>query len=510
MKNKIIRLSALVVICLVVLASCTDYLDINKDPRYPEKAATNLLVSSGITWSAARLGRDAQLVGSMWSQHYTQNNSSNQYKPIDSYNMTNNSTEITALWSSFYSGALPDFKIAISQAETNGEWNYWVAAKVMTAFDFHVMASFFETIPLTEALEGENLLSPVYDESHSVDAAIISLLDAAIAKKSEAKALASMSTNDFVFGGNIDNWIKFAKTLKLKILIRDFDNNTAAIQSLLTENDFLTTDATLTQFTDAENYSNPLYESDRRKLNTANNIRLSATLASYLISNNDPRIASIGETVTKNIDGSDAPANTYRGLDQGTADYYTQIMFPSDAHSRARLAATDPVYFMSAAESYFLQAEAYARLNDAGNAKAKYDLGVTAAFTRWGFGTTAATFIAAGNAYEFNAGDQNAMLTSILTQKWVAAARCQAWDAFFDICRTGIPALGTQYVNNIQDPSQGNPLYVVGTLTPSYYSVLAAGSFPCRYTIPKNSSDYNTNAPKASDYPITKKMWWHK
>ena len=43
--------------------------------------------------------------------------------------------------------------------------------------------------------------------------------------------------------------------------------------------------------------------------------------------------------------------------------------------------------------------------------------------------------------------DQNSMLTSILTQKWIASTRCQAWDAWFDINRTGIPVLGTKHVD---------------------------------------------------------------
>ena len=112
-------------------------------------------------------------------------------------------------------------------------------------------------------------------------------------------------------------------------------------------------------------------------------------------------------------------------------------------------------------------------------------------------------------AYKFDDANTESMIKSIITQKWVASVRCQAWDAFFDINRTGYPALGKEYTTleesqwKVKDPN-----YVVGTLTPSFNSVLPAGSFPKRFLITKNSSDNNANAPAV--IPLTTKMWWHK
>ncbi|MDR3328732.1 MAG: SusD/RagB family nutrient-binding outer membrane lipoprotein [Prevotellaceae bacterium] len=507
MKHKILK-SLLALAATASVVSCEETLDINKDPRYPAEAATPMLFASGVTWSSSRLGRDGQLVGEIWSQHYTQNNAANQYKDIDSYNLANNNTYPTNIWASMYYGALPDFKIATAQAEANGEWNYWLAAKVMTAFDFHLLVSFFEKIPFTEALKGEEALAPKYDEGKVVDAGIVALLDEAIAKKDEAAAIASMGSNDFVFGGDIGSWVKFAKTLKLKIYLRDFDANKSAIDALLAEGDLLTTkDAAMRGFIDATNSSNPLYEADRRALNTSANLRASATLVAFLTAHSDPRVAAFFEPVSKNADSTDAAPNTYRGLDQGAADAFSQAMFQTPAHSRARLAATDPVYFMSGSDSYFLQAEAYVRLVNTAKAKESYDAGVTAAFARWGYEAQAATFTGTGGAYELPTGTDD-MLKAILTQKWVSTTRCNSWDAFFDICRTGIPALGAETVNDKDSPRNANTGYVAGTLTPSIYSVLPVGDFPRRFLFTKSSSDYNPNAPEV--LPIAQKMWWHK
>lgn len=530
--KKIINYFLGLTLVAVSFTACTNYLDINKDPNYPSEASTPLLFASGTTWSASFLGCDVQLTGALWAQQYAQNNTSQQYATIDQYNLANNSGYFTRYWSSIYSGALPDLKRTILQSETKGAWNYWVAAKVMTAFNYNMLVSLYEKIPFSQSLLGEENLTPIFDESKTVDAGLISILDAAIAKKADASALTlAMGAKDMLFGKDasgkevanataINLWVKFAKTLKLKILMRDFATNQTAIQALVTEGDLLTTDAKMTQFIDAENKSNPLYENDRRKLSTTSNIRVSATLVAFLKAYNDPRISVFAEPVTQYLKlGATASADSlktvptalapyYRGVDQGTygVSAFSSTVFSQSVHSRALLAATDPVYFASAVESYFLQAEAWARIGNVANAKSTYDSGVKAAFTRWGLNGSA--FVAVGGAYEFKSTNLDAMLNSILIQKWVATTRTDSWNAFFDICRTGIPALGTQSVTDVSRLAAYNASYVVGTLTPSLGSVLLAGQYPHRFLLPKTSSDYNPNTPAV--IPLYQKMWWHK
>jgi hypothetical protein len=523
--KKIINYSLGLFLFATILSACSNYLDINNNPNYPATASTPLLFASGTTWSAAILGCDVQLVGAMWAQHYAQNNTSQQYATIDQYNLSNSNSYFTRYWSAIYSGALPDLSLAISQSEKSGDWNYWLASKVLTAYNFNILVSLFETVPFTEALQGNDNLTPKYDDSKTVDAGIISLLDAAIAKKADASALSlAMGGKDMIFGknasgtelanaANITLWVKFAKTLKLKVLMRDFTTNQTAIQALLTEGDLLVSDAKLANFMDQENKSNPLYENDRRKLNTTTNIRASATLVAFLNANHDPRVAAFAEPTTQMFqNGSivNVPSNVvnYRGIDQGAygSTTFSSNVFPTSVHSRAVLAATDPVYFMSAAESYFLQAEAWARIGNTGNAKSAYDNAVKAAFSRWGY--DGSTFVATGGAYEFQSGSLDAMLKSILMQKWVSSVRTDSWNAFFDICRTGIPAMGTQTVTDQNNIGNMNSNYVIGTLAPPVVSVLLTSQYPHRFLIPKTSSDYNPNAPAV--IPIYQKMWWHK
>ena len=149
-----------------------------------------------------------------------------------------------------------------------------------------------------------------------------------------------------------------------------------------------------------------------------------------------------------------------------------------------------------------MQAEAYARLNNPTKAKVAYDNAVKEAFNRWkSAGIPGAdAFIADGGAYAFDATSVNTMLECILTQKWIAAARSQAWDSFFDITRTGIPALGSKL------PTEDG--YVLGELSPVVDGSLAANEFPKRMIYPKASADNNPNAPAPINLEV--KQWWQK
>ncbi|MGV3509056.1 MAG: SusD/RagB family nutrient-binding outer membrane lipoprotein [Sphingobacteriaceae bacterium] len=485
MKN--LKIFSTLFFLITTLAGCKKDLDINNDPSLVENASLQLLLPSGISYSAGTIGGDYHLIGSLWSQHYTQNNTSSQYGIEDSYALVN--TDYNRGWNNLWASGIKDLNNTMILATESGQWNYYVAAAIMKAFDFHVLADMYGAIPIDESLQGEANTRPVYTEGKDINTKIIAILDDAISKEAAAKALPSIGSPDYIFEGDIENWIKFAKTLKLKLLLRDPSVNLSAIQTMLNAGGFLDLDAKMDVFEDKENYSNPLYENDKRKLNTDVNLKASNTLLNFLKSNNDPRISDFFY-----VNGS----GVYAGLEQGTFDIPSTTL-PTDATSVAIIEPTDPVYLLSAAESKFLQAEAWARLNNTANAKLNYDAGVTLAFTRWG--KNAAPFIAPGGEYQFQSGSFEAMLESIITQKWVAAVRSQAWDSFFDQNRTGYPEVSSETATT--DPGYEEGEYIISDNTS-----LNPGELPRRLPFPKSSSDYNPNTPAVVSNDT--KMWWHK
>jgi hypothetical protein len=500
---KKLNILSLLIIFTGFFVSCD--LDINDDPNYLKSADNNMLLSSSIAYSAASIGGDLQLIGGFWAQHYAQNPTSNQYKSIDGYYI--NYADYNRIWTNLWAGAMQDLKTLKSQSKADGSKNYYAVANLLMAYDLFVLADVYGSIPFDQALRADsNVFNPEFISSDKVHIKLIPVIDESIEILNGLKgttASTTFSSYDILFGKASDEfgqWLAFARTLKLKVLMRDFAANKTLITTMLGEGGFLTTDVKMAIFEDKVNGSNPLFESDRRTSNTSVNIKASTTLMTFLKANNDPRIANYYELNTD--DGK------YLSVDQGNYDLETPVSPGSS--SVAKCSPKDPVFFMSEVESYFLQAEAYARIDNPTQAKNFYDKGVTASFARvynaasgavgsatWtadaSFESKAAGFLAAGGAYVFpSSGSKAAQIKAIITQKWVASSRAQAWDAFIDQNRTGYPELFP--VNSVD--AYKDATYVPGMLVISQNSNLDAGELPRRIPYPQASVDYNSSVPK--------------
>ncbi|WP_108422733.1 SusD/RagB family nutrient-binding outer membrane lipoprotein [Flagellimonas amoyensis] len=467
-------------VCLtLILVSCEDQMDINRDPdSLPAEGvepATQLPIA--IAGIAGGQGAELAIIGGMWSQFWTQSNSANQYRTIDAYSIT--SSNYQGGWNNLYD-ALGDVRNIKRNALASENWNYYLIAAVLETYASQILADWYDQIPYAEANDFTNF-EPNFNTGEEVYDLMIADLNDALSKNLGTSKGNIPLNDDFIFGGDMAKWVQFANTMKLKIFLRQADARPGVAQSGIGAlgNNFLTEDAAMTQFINEANRSNPLFESDRRQLNVATNLRASTTLYSYLASTNDPR-----------LDLYYGPGNP---LNQG--DY--QSMAAPNSVSVVNLSATTPVYFISAEQSLFMQAEARERFSGGAGAKALYDQAVTASFAKWGL--DAAPFIAVGGAYEYpSSGTFDEKLTAIITQKWISSFPGNGFESFFEQNRTDIPAVSTV--------PQTNEAYVPGQLS---YSVNGStgGVFPKRLEWPSDELSRNANAPDAP-VKVTVPVWW--
>ena len=513
-KKKFLYKTLLVFLSSISLISCDEYLDINNNPNYPTEATLGTLLPSTGATTVAQWGLNGQLLGDLWNQYVTQGNTTNQYNTTVNYTL--NQDSYNAFWTNAYANTLPDLKIMVSLAEEKSAWNYWVIGKILTAYNYHMLTDFYGDIPFTETLNANEYRSPKYDDSKTVVyPGIINLLDEAIAKAPDAKGGSNpvITTGDYFFGGNIDKWIAFAKSLKLKLYMRDFEANKTQIASLINAGGLLTEDCAFTAFEDATNKGNPLYEYNIRQLNTRVNIRACHTFLEFLLASNDPRIEQVYEITSAAAD-SIAKGQTlttremYGGLPCGTkpsSDPKGEDPVPLTKSSAYKQAFSDAVYLMNTAESYFQVAEAQARLGKTADAKTAYEEGVRQAFARWGY--NAADFIKTGGAYAFNSSSLDTMLKSILTQKWIAGVKANSWDSWMDRNRTGIPAISDAQKVRVSNVTPGLEAdYELGTLIAPGETVLQPREIPRRLPVPNVSALYNPNAPATQ--PTQEPLWW--
>ena len=500
---KIFRKRNLIVAGFIIMyaaqTGCKKQLDINRDPNFPttEQGNPSLVFPVGVLATIGETGGDLAIAGGMLSQYFTQSSLAQQYTDVDSYNMPTTDRFVNGPWDLMFPSGLKNFQYVIDHAKAAEDWNFYLMGTVMKAYATEVLVDMHDQIPYSEALQGSGNLNPKFDDGYSVYTDLLKSIDTALSKNLLASTNTAPGNQDLVFNGDMEKWVEFANTLKLKMYLRmvnahadvamagitDLYNNGAA---------FLTQDAAVTNFVDAPGLDNPLYEINKRQLNTPNNLRASTTFVSWLIANNDPRITYYFQIPN--------PASINQGDYQNTnATYQAAKTFRNTDHTEA----TDPVEFISLAESYFLQAEADVRYFGGTNAKSLYDQGVLAAFAATG--DDGSSFIAPGGAYEWGNETEGGValdpIAQIIRQKWASCAfGCHGIEAFFEKNRTGYPATSPVYSDD--------PNYIPGQLVIVKNSVLAAGQVPKRFVFPYTETTINNNSPAL--VPITTPVWWGK
>ncbi len=465
---------------LVSFNACETDLDINSDPDLlsPDQIPMAAEVPTAITGVATAAGTYFAIPGGLWSQFFTQSAVANQYRTVDDYSMTNSHAFVTDGWSQIFD-ALTDIRNVKANALAEENWNYYLIACTMDAYASQLLADFYESIPYSEANDPA-ILNPVFQTSQEVYDLIVADLTNALAQNLDDSPVENApGDEDFIFAGDMTKWTQFANTILLKLHLRQSNARPTVAQdgivALINSGaSFLDDDAAITQYVDEANRSNPLYENERRQLNVGTNLRASSTLGTFLESNNDSRLAEYYDGNTFQEQGD---------FEDGSSDASLPI-----------LNADDPFYFMTKAESKFLQAEARVRYLSGTGAQTLYEEGVTAAFERWEL--DASTFIAGVYAYPNGTDEQN--IQAIILQKWVDLFPGSGFESFIEQNRTGYPAVST-----VPTSDTG---YTPGELT---YSVegTTSGDLPRRFEYPLEEIQRNSNAP-TSIIDITQKTWY--
>jgi hypothetical protein len=239
---KSIKRITLLIVAIVSVSITSCNLDVNVDPNSPGTVPNSQLLSSAQVAIFTSFGPNGSGLGqnaSIWV-HQTMIRSS-----ADNYNPTGTDANVNNPWINLYSGALTDLETIIKQG-TNAavpEWQYVGIAKLLKAYSYATMVDVWGDIPYSEANGGATSPFPKFDKGADIYASLFTLIDEAYADM--AKALPSTNivpaADDLVYGGNITNWKRFAKVLKLKMYnqIRKFKDVSADAKLLVADPEVL-------------------------------------------------------------------------------------------------------------------------------------------------------------------------------------------------------------------------------------------------------------------------------
>ncbi len=440
MKRKIY--SILTATALLFLGGCTgDYLDINDNPNQAVSATPELVLSNALNTTAGRLGHNQ--IGNFFGGYWAPSGSYSGF--IEERQFDYGATYGTGVWNGCYDN-LTDYKYILDKAEEQKWKAVSGIAKVMMAYNYQILVDAYGNIPYSDALKGTTAIRPKYDDAQTVYNSLVALLDAASTdlKVAISGDNPSPGAQDIVFKGDLTKWRKFANTLRLRLLIRQTnvsgkDLKTEIAKVVAEGAGFLGAGATVTStpgYLKTSGKQNPFWENYVQNAAGGDAGTKQAYVCSAFFINTlqddlkDPRLSRLA---AKNN------AGIYVGVPLGEGN--DANLFPKRSwFGPAIIKSFDqPMILMTAAESFFLQAEAVQRGFMTGDAKALYEAGITEAFTAAGLtAADAATYYGSSIVNASWAGSPD-KIEAIITQKWVAMFSLTGFEAWSEFRRTGFP-----------------------------------------------------------------------
>jgi Starch-binding associating with outer membrane len=449
----------------------------------------------------------------------------------ESYNVTSNfgTASFSTMMDINY-----DFQVIENKAKEKDQKFYVGVAKIMKAYNFGRIVDVYGDIPYTEALQGLKYITPKYDDGKAVYEDLIKQIDTGMTliKGYDAGANPNAKTSDIMFGGVVADWLKFANTLKLRLLIHQSNraDRQAYIQTEMAKivaegSGFLATGKTAAV--------NPGYSQSQPNsfyagygFTTAGQdptqSRANANMIDFLKADKDPRITAIYKPIASALPAGAAepyptlePKNyrgNYYGLPVDNATYKNQTAnflsrvggitaaAASSANNAGLVKGWDQrAWVMTSIESLFLQAEAINKGYLAGTLETAYKNAVQESFIflNVGAGTIDTAKKRFNDWYTIGTGVANIDFAAapdkgklIAYQKYIALAGIDALEQWTDYRRNGAyPVIALS-----QNPGRTSP------------------KLPVRLLYPQAELNYNiVNVPakgRKAGEQFTENIWW--
>lgn len=475
---------SLYIAMLFLVTSCLD--DITSLNNNPKAYQSGSVPGETFFSNATRNLADAITYG-MTFKILAQQFAETTYFDASSYNLVNVGN---AFWVSLYRDVLLDYKEAKTVITENPglfpkiTQNKLAIIEIMEVYTYSLLVNTYGNIPYagavdtslkSEALDSDDL-TPAYDDAAAIYNDLFVRLDNAIAALDISEA-SFEGGSDLIYDGEVESWIKFANSLKLRMAVTLADVNATkakeeaeeAAPNVFDSNE----DNALLKYLPTTPNTNPIWvnliQSEREDY-VASNTMMDLMQSSVI---DDPRIPLY---YTKDNAGG------YSGGIYGRSNSYV-------TYSKAgptMTAETFPGVFLDYSEIEFYLAEAAERgFNVGGTAADHYEAGIRASIAYWG-GTDASAnvFIADPDIAFATAAGTN--LQKIARQKYVAMFN-RGLEAWTEYRRLDYPVFNVPPVTN--------------------------GDFPIRYTYPNseqtaNGDNYTAAASAIGGDVVTNKVFW--
>lgn len=418
-----------------VITSCTkDFEELDRPKTTsgltdPKALFTRSLVTgSGLSYTLWQYQH--QISGSSWAQHWANINPDFRW---DNYEPTPGNTQWDYMYARTHFAPLNLNYHVMNIARELENPIMESVARIWNVYMFHFVTDTYGDIPYFRAFRDQR---PVFDAQELIYNHMLEELSDAIEtiRENENKGLPGFSEADVLYQGNLDKWIAFANSLTLRLALRV--SNVSDVNDIISSIDPAQTISLVEN--NAQIYPDPGGPTDYVKnpmgyVHGWNEVRLSQTMFDILDGYNDPRLQVFANT---NAHGE------YVGLQNGQHPdslrlNYNSVYRPDYCNIGEFFIRDDtPIYLLTAAETFFLKAEAAHRFNFSGNVQDYYEEGIRASMRQFEIDEETISEYLVGPA----AFDTENALEQIYTQRWIALYPNGA-EAWAMVRRTGHPQM---------------------------------------------------------------------
>lgn len=466
--NKLLKIVFVGLLMTFMFVSCTEnFEEYNTNPRVLTEldAASIGNIYAYVQYRGYYVGYH-QTSQNLFADHYCQffANTQNAF-PSDRYVLVGG--WLNGAWRSFY-GTVPNNLGEVLDLTDPAEFperaSLNAVAQILRVVLYERIANYWGPIPYSQVNNTE--ASVPYDGEQEMYMSFFSTLDVALATLEANRGGNAFGANDQIYGGDIDKWIKFGNTLRLRIAMRI--SNVDAQKAKTEAEKAVAGGVMMSNDDDASIQTTPNSINGMNRYTPWNEFRMSAAMESVMNGYEDPRRSGFfmptRESYDENFAGYNGGPPVWTGLRNG----YEIVDLQGDPDLDVnKLSAIGPRWFdvalkdsnpwdvMLSPEAYFLRAEgALKGWAMDGTAEELYNKGIEMSMKFWGI-TDPAVIAAYQQSTKVPIATHDApnpvstipvkfdpanALEQIATQKWLALFP-DGWEGWADVRRRDLPKM---------------------------------------------------------------------
>ena len=449
----------IIILVLIATPSCEDVL-VNEDPNGTviEELAPEVILPGAQTIPAGELMTRMNELGNTMIATWSGNTQQIQAPYFDEFQYQLSTDFYSNIWDNLMARTGNLTQIINNEIPRNYDY-YKGVSKIYRAFFFQYLVDLYGDIPFSEIHQRGDNLFPKYDNQEEIYISLINQINEAIDQinNTNTATVVQLGSNDVVMNGDIDKWIRFGNTLKLRLLLRMHDyalanpNENDVLAFVNSEFSLLNNSSTAFLGTGDDVTINPGYADQVGRMNpfaatfgyaagefgndasaTFSNRRAGPT--TFLVEYLDGTTTGVVDSRLERLYAVRGSQTTIQGNTQGGNGQ------PSRIGPGLLSAPEQDGYIITASESLFLQSEAvHKSLLTSGDAKVLFQSAITASFDR--LGASMGTYLTqSDNVDKIGWVGTPNKLEAIITQKWLDLGGTNGIETWIEYTRTGFPS----------------------------------------------------------------------